>query len=731
MFLWQYHPDAPWFLVAAGTSTLLAAFSWRRREMPTAPAFTVMMLGQSAWALGSGLELLVADVPAKIFCLDLMNIGVIVTPPSLLVFVLRYTSRASRLSRRRLAMIFAPAAVMLLVTWTNPWHHLYYRAILLVRFHGAWTGFEPRGPLFWVNAAYLYSAMALASLLLVMAARRSSGTQLARLRVLIVGVLLPWFVNALDLSGRSPIPQLDLTSMVFTATGLLLVPGVLHLKMLDLVPVARDRVLQGMREAVIVLDPQGRIAELNRAAHRLLDRNGRVAFGEAATLMFRSWGELVAQLEDLSERSVEIGGADDSVSELQITRLEDAGRLAGWLLLLRDITERRRAEQERQHRAGIEAESRAKDHFLAVLSHELRTPLTPILAAVSAMLEDDQDPAVRTTLEMIRRNVELEARLIDDLLDLTRIGRGDLRLDLQSVDAHEVVLQAVDVCRGLIEQGRISLELDLLATDHYVEADPARLQQVTWNLLQNAAKFTPPGGSIAVRARNWKGPDNRSWLVVEVIDTGVGIATELLPRIFEAFEQGGSTPRHRRGLGLGLAIGRSLAEAQGGRLTATSAGQGQGSTFSLELPTVAQPAVALPPEGPSEFQQGSSRRLRILLVEDNRDSLRYLALVLQTRGHEVTPVARLSQALEAVDVGKFDLVISDIELPDGSGLDLMRRVQGRGLPGIALSGYGAEEDVWASLGAGFAEHLTKPVDAARLEAAIRRAVSASQRGAGV
>jgi CheY-like chemotaxis protein len=204
----------------------------------------------------------------------------------------------------------------------------------------------------------------------------------------------------------------------------------------------------------------------------------------------------------------------------------------------------------------------------------------------------------------------------------------------------------------------------------------------------------------------------------------------MLPRIFEAFEQGGVTPRHRRGLGLGLAIGRSLAEAQGGRLTAASAGQGQGSAFTLELPTVARPAAA-PSQGTGEPQPPPSRGLRILLVEDNRDSLRYLALVLRARGHEVTPVARLAQALEAADGGEFSLLISDIELPDGSGLELMRRLRGRGLPGVALSGYGTEEDVRASLDAGFAEHLTKPVDVARLEAAIRRAVSVCRDTVGV
>jgi PAS domain S-box-containing protein len=371
----------------------------------------------------------------------------------------------------------------------------------------------------------------------------------------------------------------------------------------------------------------------------------------------------------------------------------------------------------RQARQEAEAADRAKGRFLAVLSHELRTPLSPVLMAVSALLDGDETLGLRPTLEMIRRNVELEARLIDDLLDVTRIGRGTLHLDPRSLDAHDAVRQAVHICLGEIEQGRIALGSDLTAAEHYVEADPARLQQIIWNLIKNATKFTAPGGSITVRPR----------LLIEVADDGAGIEAEALSRIFEPFEQGEVSPRHRGGLGLGLAIGRSLAEAHDGRLTAASLGTGRGSTFLLELPTIARPAVVKPPADPAP-PLPRSRGLRILLVEDNKDTLKYIALVLGARGHEVTVAERLSEALLAAADLPLDLVVSDIELPDGTGLELMRRLRGRGLPAIAMSGYGSEEDVRASLEAGFAEHLTKPVDLTRLIAAIH-SVTADERGA--
>jgi CheY-like chemotaxis protein len=262
-----------------------------------------------------------------------------------------------------------------------------------------------------------------------------------------------------------------------------------------------------------------------------------------------------------------------------------------------------------------------------------------------------------------------------------------------------------------------------------VEADPARLQQIIWNLIKNATKFTPPGGSIAVRSGNRppREPGGRPRLVIEVADDGAGIEAEALTRIFEPFEQVEVSPSHRSGLGLGLAIGRSLADAHGGQLTAASLGPGRGSTFLLELPTITQPTVVKPPLGSATPPPPRSRGLKILLVEDNKDTLKYIALVLGARGHEVTVVERLSEALLAAADQALDLLVSDIELPDGTGLELMRHLRGRGLPAIAMSGYGSDEDVQASLEAGFAEHLTKPVDLNRLIAAVQR-VTAAERG---
>ena len=407
--------------------------------------------------------------------------------------------------------------------------------------------------------------------------------------------------------------------------------------------------------------------------------------------------------------------------------------------IIEDVTERKRTEEAlRVAKELAEAASQAKDRFLAVLSHELRTPLTPVLIAVSSMLESNTDPALLSALEMIRRNIELEARLIDDLLDLTRIVRGRLRLDLEVVDVHHIIRRAMEICRDEVLVAGLVIVTDLKARRYHVMADYARTMQVAWNLIHNAVKFTPAEGKLTIRTINRPGPPGPGdssvdgqpqRLVIEFEDTGVGIDPEVLPRIFDAFEQGHDDLRGRSGgLGLGLAISRSLAEAMGGRLTASSRGRGLGSTFQLELTTVPTPAVATTnmaaggsPATPAVTPRG--RVLRILLVEDNADTLRFLATVLRRRGHDVVTADCIAAARATVNGADppFDLLLSDVELPDGSGPELMRELGARGgWIGVAMSGFGTEEDLQLSRDAGFLDHLTKPIDLNRLGAVIRR-----------
>ena len=401
------------------------------------------------------------------------------------------------------------------------------------------------------------------------------------------------------------------------------------------------------------------------------------------------------------------------------------GELFGVGMLAIEITAQKHHEAILQEQKDVaERANAAKDHLLAMISHELRVPLAPVLSTVVAMEDDPHHtPAEKLQFQMMRRNVELEARLIDDLLDLTRIARGKLVLQPVPVDLHLIVRNAVEICLSDILGKKLELRLDLKAQQTHLRGDPARLQQVMWNLIRNAVKFTPEGGQVQILTRDRSDGAVRpggSGIVIEVSDTGMGIEPEKLSRIFDAFEQGDvSVTKRFGGLGLGLTISKSLVEAHGGTLVAHSAGRDAGATFTVTLPGRRRPHRKSTAGEPVE---PAVRRLaHILLVDDHADTLSAMRRLLERSGHAVQTATTLADARQVAQQQAIDLLISDIGLPDGSGLELVAELLSAApgkLKAIALSGYGAEDDIRRSKEAGFHAHLTKPINLGALEAVI-------------
>jgi signal transduction histidine kinase len=383
--------------------------------------------------------------------------------------------------------------------------------------------------------------------------------------------------------------------------------------------------------------------------------------------------------------------------------------------------------------------SRAKDDFLAALSHELRTPLNPVLLIASEAAEDASlSTQVRAWFSTIRTHIELEARLIDDLLDITRISHGKLSLNLEVIDIPAILKSAIETVQADFNEKQIRLDLDLADQDAKMNGDPVRLRQVLWNILKNAVKFTPVGGLVQISTMIL-GPAHK--MIIQITDTGIGLTAEEIHSIFDAFSQGEhAAKRHLHqfgGLGLGLTISRMLVELHDGAIHASSPGRGHGATFTIELPILplplslpgpAIPMTAQPEVGQVNLSQPSAG-IRILLVEDHEPTRQVLTRLLTRRSHNVLSAMSLSEARTIAGREKLDLVISDIGLPDGDGYTLMAELRENfGLKGIALTGYGMEEDVARGKNAGFIGHLIKPIRMENLDEILRAYRQAIQSG---
>lgn len=416
-----------------------------------------------------------------------------------------------------------------------------------------------------------------------------------------------------------------------------------------------------------------------------------------------------------------------------VAPLRDAfGKVESALAVSQDITERKRAEQELERARDVaERANRAKDEFLAALSHELRTPLNPVLLLASEAANDPKLPEnIRADFATIAKNVTLEARLIDDLLDVTRITRGKMPLEMRATSVHAVLQDAIATVRADVDKKQIALEIDLAAEKQNVLGDQVRLQQVFWNILKNAVKFTPERGKITVQTST---SSDGSELSITISDTGIGISAAEIAGIFEAFKQGEHAQRGMShtfgGLGLGLAISRMLVELHSGNLRAFSRGREQGATFTVVLPVLKGEDFAagnespLPPANISHSSPVIANSTTVLLVEDHEPTRTALSKLLERRRYAVKVAGTAEEARKLFHEENFDLLISDIGLPDGNGYDLMKEVRERNSAtrGIALTGYGMDQDIIKSEAAGFVAHLIKPVRVESLESALATA----------
>jgi PAS domain S-box-containing protein len=500
--------------------------------------------------------------------------------------------------------------------------------------------------------------------------------------------------------------------------------------------------LASIGDCVIVTDNLGRITFMNPIAENVTGWTFNDAQLRPVTHVFKIVNEFSREpvenpVDKVMRSGVIVGLANHTLlirkdgSQVPIddsgAPIRDAnGEIRGVVLVFRDFSGHKENERKlKEAKEEAESANRAKDQFLAMLSHELRTPLTPVLATLNLWeASEELSPALHADAQMLRRSVELEARIIDDLLDLTRIAKGILSFSPEDTDAHEVVQYLVGMCYSEFRGKQLNLGIHLNAALHHVYTDAGRLQQVLWNIIKNAAKFTETGGKVEISTLN----DEKHNIVINITDSGIGMSKETIGRLFIPFEQGEQfISRRYGGLGLGMAISAALVEQLGGALSAVSEGLGKGSTFTVTFPAKAASEIKPKPTALADRTR-SGEGIKILLVEDHTETALALTRLLNRQGYEVSIADSVASALEAVRRENFQLLVCDIGLPDGTGFQLIEEVRKHSrTPALALSGFGMEEDVRKSRLAGFEGHLTKPVNFQKLEAAIWQLTSKAMR----
>jgi two-component system CheB/CheR fusion protein len=488
--------------------------------------------------------------------------------------------------------------------------------------------------------------------------------------------------------------------------------------------------------AIFTADTDNRVVSWNSGAQRIFGYTEAEIIGQSATIIFtpedREWGEPEREFSAaLSQGCVDDerwhmrkDGSRFWASDVMTPLQDDRGNLRGFVKVARDLTEQKLAEmererllaRERQARQEAEKANRLKDDFLAMLSHELRNPLNSIVGYAGMLLrvpEANNSQVIRQAAETIHRNAATQAQLINDLLDLSRLQTGKLAVSRRPATLQPIIGDAVESLRAQATEKGVKLDADFTTEPLMINADPLRLQQVVWNLVTNAVKFTPKGGRIAVSLTR-AGEEAR----LVVTDTGEGIDPDFLPHVFEMFRQAdASATRAHGGIGIGLALVNQLADLHGGRAEAHSEGPGRGAQFTVWLPLQsAPPPLQAQPDSPQ--LTGELDGAHILVVDDTRDTLEMMRLLLTGEGAIVVTAASGTEGLRMAEHTQFDLVLSDISMPGMDGYEFLRNLRSQPLyastPAIAITGFGREMDIEQTRQAGYTTHITKPVDFAQL-----------------
>jgi PAS domain S-box-containing protein len=599
--------------IATALTLLVGLIVWRRRSVPGARPLLALSIAASLWSFTYALELSSVGSPMALVWARVQYLGIMTLPVAWVIFALQYTNHHHWLNRRSLAvLLFIPLATQILV-WTNAYHQLIWQRITL----------DVSGPFpilsydhgigFWVCNGFAHLCLLFGTVLLLRSFRHAARLYLLQVITFIVGAIAPWLGNAVYVLNLSPWPGLDLTPFAFTLTAVAVTLGVIWFQFLDIVPIARDNVIESMTDGVIVLDEQNRVVDINVAGLRALGTTTRAVIGQPVAQVTARWPQFVERYRtviDVNEEVVvDLGNQNQQYLTVQITPIYDRQRrLRGRLIVWHNITTLKRTEAElRQRNADLlrlqhdlirakeaaEAANDAKSSFLANMSHELRTPLSAILGYSQLMqleLEQRGDTSFDSELPAILAAGDQLLGLISTLLDFSKIEANQMEPDLESFRVADLVDEVEHTMRPLVMRNANILTVEGSSTAGLMFSDRAKVRQMLLNLLSNAAKFTQHGqiSLIASRHPSLAGADEVTFVIA---DTGIGIPSEYLPLLFTEFTQADpSTTRKYGGTGLGLALSQRFAWMLGGEITIVSE-LGRGTTCTVRLPAAAVGSV--------------------------------------------------------------------------------------------------------------------------------------------
>ncbi|ABU58712.1 histidine kinase N-terminal 7TM domain-containing protein [Roseiflexus castenholzii] len=611
---WQ--PALPYTLplvISASLAVIVAMFVWQRRTVPGARPLIVLSIAAAVWSFAYAMEIAATPAPIALFWARVQYLGIMTLPVAWIAFTLEYAGLKPWLTRRTMAEILIVPALTQIAVWTNDDHGLIWPQIRL-NTEGPFPILDfDHGPAFWVCNIYAHICLASGTLILLWRFVRSQQLYLSQIVVFLIGALAPWIGNGLYVLNLTPWTGLDLSPFGFTFTAGAIAFGAVRLRFLDVVPIARDIVLESMSQSVIVLDDDNRIVDINRAAQHVIGCTAAEVIGKPIRQALSRWPQVLDRYYNIVELNEEVQLEIEGrplVLDVLISPLRDRnGRLRGRLIVWHDITRLKQIEEVLRQRNDeltalqqtlmvardqAEAAHRAKSAFLAHMSHEVRTPLSAILGYTDLIRLDltrRGQSVYQEELEAIHASAQHLLTMINNILDLSKIDAGRMPLYIELFSIEALVHNVTQTARPLAARNGNSLTVIRAPDADLMTSDKTKIRQVLLNLLSNAAKFTENG---AISLRIWRElslspamkaiDDGADWIVFEIADTGIGIAPEHLPLLFQDFSRIEDADHQRYGgTGLGLAISRQFCRLMGGDITVASA-PGKGTTFTVRLP---------------------------------------------------------------------------------------------------------------------------------------------------